>query len=356
MCARHGWAFAAYDEEGALVAAAKGRPPALADGIYGAELWGLFMAASSADPWAPLRVDCQSVQVGSQMGREWAAAPDRCLARVWAPLNAALDDDPQRVVWMPAHCSHDAVGKKRLGDGTLLSELDIAGNAFVDKLAKEAARADRLPPAQLDSVRKLGEKLTAVATWIGQVTQLANNFPDPRWPGAGRKQFLRDSEALGTRRKCKTTLRHSRGQHQQDPAGAAQLGHAVSIEGFAGHQQWEALRQRVCARELAQQHRVPVAADAPSSLAKLLEEQTVGVGGNHGARQPCKRRKPAAARQEGGRAIWPMTQPWTVADVTACEGGNCQGSLACEPGSKRQKLTSPAAQGASDQQPQATEL
>ncbi len=54
LCARHGWAFAAFDEAGSLVAAAKGRPPAWAEGIFGAELWGLLMAASSADAWAPL--------------------------------------------------------------------------------------------------------------------------------------------------------------------------------------------------------------------------------------------------------------------------------------------------------------
>ena len=49
LCARHGWAFAAYDDAGALCAAAKGRPPAWAAGIYDAELWGLFMAAMVAD-------------------------------------------------------------------------------------------------------------------------------------------------------------------------------------------------------------------------------------------------------------------------------------------------------------------
>jgi len=50
MCARHGWAFAAYDDAGKLCAAAKGRPPGWIDGIYGTELWGLWMATSSADP------------------------------------------------------------------------------------------------------------------------------------------------------------------------------------------------------------------------------------------------------------------------------------------------------------------
>ena len=115
LCARHGWAFAAYDEQGTLLAAAKGRPPSWAEGIHGAELWGLFMAVTCADPWSPIRVDCSSVQQGSQKGLAWACAPERCLAKIWNPLNAAIDDDPTRVVWMPAHCSQAAVGVKQLG-------------------------------------------------------------------------------------------------------------------------------------------------------------------------------------------------------------------------------------------------
>eukprot|EP00973_Karenia_brevis_P088046 12211286-Karenia_brevis.AAC.1 len=37
MCARHGWAIAAVDQEGQVVATASGRPPRWADGIFGAE-------------------------------------------------------------------------------------------------------------------------------------------------------------------------------------------------------------------------------------------------------------------------------------------------------------------------------
>ena len=194
MCARHGWAFAAYADDGTLLAVARGRPPAWAEGIHGAELWALFMAATSSDPWSPLRVDCPSVQQGTQKGQTWAEAPERCLARVWAPLNATLDDDPTRVVWMPAHCGLTAVGERKLGNGEVLTALDRTGNAFVDELAKEAAKLDRLPLGQRALVRDRGELVTAVATWIGQATQLANHFPDPRWAGTGRRQWLRDSE------------------------------------------------------------------------------------------------------------------------------------------------------------------
>ena len=43
------WASAVYNSEGEIVAAANGRPPAWAEGIHGAELWGLLMAASNTN-------------------------------------------------------------------------------------------------------------------------------------------------------------------------------------------------------------------------------------------------------------------------------------------------------------------
>ena len=338
MCARHGWAFAAYDDDGMLLAAAKGRPPAWADGIYGAELWGLFMAATEADPWAPLRVDCMSVQLGTQNGQEWAAAPNRCLARVWAPLSAALDDDPQRVVWMPAHCIQDAIGTKRLGNGELLSELDVKGNAFVDKLAKEAARFDRLPRAQLAGVRKLGEKLTAVAMWIGQATQLANAFPDPNGTGAGKQQLLRDSEALQGKR-----------PRQQRQVGVVQLEHPAGISGLTTNERWEALHQRICAKEQAQPGRADVLLDAPSSLAILHAERVVSAGGMQEAGQRRGQKRTAPSRYTGNStASWP--QPQWNAHATACEAGLHQASLGCDSQHKWLRRTGPDAQGAGEQQ------
>jgi hypothetical protein len=43
-------------------------------------------------------------------------------------------------------------------------------------------------------VRVMGEVVTAVARWIGQVTRLANDFPDPTWTGNGKQRKLRDSQ------------------------------------------------------------------------------------------------------------------------------------------------------------------
>ena len=244
MCARHGWAFAAYDDDGTLLAAARGRPLAWAEGIHGAELWALVMAATSSVPWSPLRVDCLSVQHGTQKGRTWAETPERRLARVWDPLNATLDDDPTHVVWMPAHCRLAAVGERKLGNGEVLTALDRTGNAFVDQLAKEAAKFDRLPLVQREMVRERGEVLTAVATWIGQATQLANHFPDPRWAVTGRRQWLQDSEGQHYSHAAKTGGQSSGTKRRQHTAMSNTTGPGEP-HGLTDDWRREALRQRI---------------------------------------------------------------------------------------------------------------
>ncbi len=156
---------------------------------------GLLMATTHSAPEVPLRVDCLSVQMGAQRGATWAAAPERRLARAWAPLAAALDDSPQRVVWMPAHCTAASLGVKRLGDGSPLTRRDLDGNAYVDKLAKSVAYAARLPVSDKRRVATTWAKVEAVERWLGQVTVMANNCPPPHAEDATRR--LRDSEAVG---------------------------------------------------------------------------------------------------------------------------------------------------------------
>ena len=85
-CARRGWAFVVANDTGRIIAAARGRPPAWASGIHGAELWGLVMAAMSAFPPSKFKVDCLSVKDGAQRGSEWGTSPERRLARAWGPL------------------------------------------------------------------------------------------------------------------------------------------------------------------------------------------------------------------------------------------------------------------------------
>ena len=191
LCARQGWAIAAFDREGNLVAAAHGRPPEWAQGIHAAELWGLLMAAQTFDPNCPIKVDCRSVQQGAQHPAAWAGAAHRRFARAWKPLSTALAGDGRRVSWVPAHCGPESVGRKQLDDGSFLSAGDLAGNNAVDDLAKQAARQDRAPACQLRAVRLAGCRLRELAVWIGRVTVVANSFPDP----AGGQRRVRDAQA-----------------------------------------------------------------------------------------------------------------------------------------------------------------
>ncbi|CAK0854479.1 unnamed protein product [Prorocentrum cordatum] len=103
LCARQGWAIAACDGNGELVAAAHGRTPPWAVGIQATEMWGLLMAVQSFDPASSLKVDCSAVQLGTKRGARWATAPCRTLARAWGPISAALESDPDRVAWLPAN-------------------------------------------------------------------------------------------------------------------------------------------------------------------------------------------------------------------------------------------------------------
>jgi hypothetical protein len=246
LCARHGWAVAVFDTDGNLQASAKGRPPAWSPGIHGAELWALLMASQIADPWASIKVDCLSVQQGAQRGQSWAEAPERKLARAWAPIAATMDADPHRVVWMPAHCTESHVGKRQLSNGEYLTAADLKGNALVDALAKEAARENRLPSEQRNQVRSLTELVDAVARWIGQVTKLANSLPDPTWDGSGKQKLLRDSEGMrampGSQRRqsCKPVCSESM---RQQPG--------TQLSDLSSHPRWAALRQRIAAKEAA---------------------------------------------------------------------------------------------------------
>ena len=184
-CARRGWAFAAVDSNGMVTAAANGRPPAWCSGIRGAESWGLLMAAQAAAPDAHFRVDCLAVQQGAQRGQQWAVAPDRRLARAWAPVAMALGNQPSRVAWMPAHCGQGQIGVKQLSNGDFLSPIDRDSNALVDNFAKDAARADALPEAQRREVEVIGETLTAVAKWIGRSQFWQARSLTPQVKGSG---------------------------------------------------------------------------------------------------------------------------------------------------------------------------
>ena len=154
LCARQGWALAAYDANGNQTAAAHGRTPCWIRGINATELWALLMGTQTSDAFCALHVDCLAVQKGSQHGSEWATSAARKYARAWAPVASNLEEDVHRVVWMPAHCTAAQVGVRTLSNGQLFTEAHRVGNAAADELAKSAARQGAPPPWQLGLFQK----------------------------------------------------------------------------------------------------------------------------------------------------------------------------------------------------------
>ena len=147
---------------------------------------------------------------------------------------------------MPAHCSAEDVGTKRLSDGSLLTEADVRANALVDKLAKAAALRDRLPSLHTSWARGQWDRLTAIAIWIGQATVLAQAFPAPRGvDGSARERVIRDNE--GRQGRGTAVARAGQGGKRKP---AVQPTHTASRPAgdLAGCERWEALRRRIIAK------------------------------------------------------------------------------------------------------------
>ena len=107
---------------------------------------------------------------------------------------------------------------RKLSNGTPMEQRHRIGNAEVDMLAKSAACDDRRPISILKRITAKGDKVIAIAMWIGRCTSMANHFPDSRNDPNARPQFLRDSEGMaanrlpkakrGTKRKAIVVLPH----------------------------------------------------------------------------------------------------------------------------------------------------
>ena len=135
---------------------------------------------------------------------------------------------------------------RSLSDGSLLTDVDKQGNDFVDELAKSAAKLDRLPASQTEWVRDQWDLVTAVATWIGQATVLANSWPAPEGHrGAASKVKLRDNE--GCRLPIAATRVGGNGRRLQPQSTPSPSKRALGD--LSGCERWEAIRRRVLAKE-----------------------------------------------------------------------------------------------------------
>ena len=88
-----GWAFAAFDAGGNVVAAAYGVPPRDADTTQGAELWALKQALTFVPFPVVIYVDCKTVVDGIRSGQQWIYSPKgNALANAWP----GIDGEPLR--------------------------------------------------------------------------------------------------------------------------------------------------------------------------------------------------------------------------------------------------------------------
>jgi len=175
--ARGGWAFAVLNDDGVTVASAYGVPPAWIKDIGGAEAWGVLQAGLRAVPgMLKYKIDCQPCVRMVHGGAVEATTANRPLARVNALVMSVLEDTPaERVVWMPAHKAKQAAGQFRCGDGTLLTAMDIEGNAEADKLAKMAVKFHRVAAAEVKHWEEICKHTLELAKWVARATWAASN-------------------------------------------------------------------------------------------------------------------------------------------------------------------------------------
>ena len=200
-----GWAFAAFDAEGTLIAAAFGVPPKDVNTIQGAELWALKQALTFVPSPGAIYVDCKTVVDGIRRGHRWIYSSKRRYHQHWVSIFQALDagESAGKVVWVPAHISESRIGDVSCGDGTLLTEHMWRGNKLVDELAKRAAHTIKAPQDVVRNVVDRQVQAQELAVFVGQVTAHAN-----AWPGDDGG-IRRDStgKPQGTRRSFKKKRR-----------------------------------------------------------------------------------------------------------------------------------------------------
>jgi hypothetical protein len=200
LCARLGWAFALLRRDGAVIAAASGRPPPWVRSVPGAEAWALLQAAVAFGSAPRFRVDCLALVQTYERGWKHATGAGNMTADIWASLRTAWDaEEDVDILWMPAHTAERDVGVATLSDGSLLSAIDRAGNDEADRLAKAAAAGSRVPSGCRDAVRDLAGRVTRQARWVGQVTRAANHFRVPGPTEGDEGSYRRDSTARDAR-------------------------------------------------------------------------------------------------------------------------------------------------------------
>ena len=145
--ARAGWAFVVFSDSGRMSAAASGVPPPWIRTSSSAEIWAFYMAIVHAMPGCCYRIDSKTCVQRFQRGEHFYTAGCGTEAQLWKAIFKATRNeiDTMDVSWIPAHTTPSQIGRVRLGDGRLLSPLEMWGNAMADKMAKQAVEEHRVP-------------------------------------------------------------------------------------------------------------------------------------------------------------------------------------------------------------------
>jgi len=227
---RPGWAFVALDRDGVVQAIARGVPPPWISTIFGAEAWAVLQAVLVAPVIGTLRIDCKAAVNLLQAGPAAAVKPTRVTAAVWAGIFAALDERPPAdLSWMPAHTAVADVGRRCIGDGSLLSARDRRGNEIADFHAKEAVAEHRVPTPVRQAILDQERQVASMARWVAQVTVDANAWGPNR---------LRDSENAA-RRFGPVIPRRLRRTTRRDEIPPALGGHVLAPTVGATSRRWE---------------------------------------------------------------------------------------------------------------------
>ena len=88
----------------------------------------------------------------------------RLTASAWASIFAATDGAaPRDLAWLPAHTAAADVGRRRLGNGSLLTARDRLGNDLADRLAKQAVQQHRVPRSIREAVARQEREVEEMA-------------------------------------------------------------------------------------------------------------------------------------------------------------------------------------------------
>ena len=220
---RTGFGVVLIDGAGALVAAARGRPPHWIRDAAGAELWAVQVATALAATTPLLVTDCKGIVDAVQGLPEATIGPTKMLARAWRCVCTNLDWDFQAARrnfrWMPSHGSISSVGEVRDSHGQPITQALWRANRLADALAKSCACADRLPQWATAVVKLASNAVKEQAALLGVVTHAANNHVlHSVDPATGSVVTVHQRDATGSKQLYKV---RARGADQSDGPATA---------------------------------------------------------------------------------------------------------------------------------------